>query len=203
MNIICNNCVGARMYEVSGMRFPNPFMWNAINAYDFIKLVEEYDAIDLRNLKMELEQYLNQEHKSVLVTLDNGVKLHFIHYMQDETKDTPVKEKNTNILYKDILSYASGKWGDRLRRSSEPPVFMFTFNYMKKHDPSYKDILDKLIGTGKDLIIVMHDSVETGEVPPNVRIIKFDDETMSLDAGLSRILSGMLFGITTVVDKHI
>lgn len=196
MNIICNNCVGARMYEVSGMQFPNPFMWNAINAYDFIKLVEEYDAIDLRNPEMELERYLNRERESVLVTMDNGVKLHFIHYIQDDTKDVPVKEKNTDILYRDILSYASDKWHSRLRRSSEPPMFMFTFNYMKKDNPSYKDILDKLIGTGKGLIIVMHDSVKTGEVPPNVRIIKFDDETMSLDAGLSRILSGMLFGNT-------
>lgn len=39
-NIICNNCIGARMYEVNNMQFPNLFMWNAINCLDFIKLIE-------------------------------------------------------------------------------------------------------------------------------------------------------------------
>lgn len=193
MNIICNNCVGARMYEVSKIQFPNPFMWNAINAYDFIKLMKDYEKIDLYNPKIELEQYLKQEHKSVLVTLSNDVKLHFIHYMQDETKEQPIKEKNTNILYKDIISYAKEKWYKRVNRSKEPPTFMFTFNYMKKNDKLYTDILEKLLKTKNNLIIIMHDSIETPNVPTNIRIIKFDDDTMSLDAGLSKIIANILF----------
>lgn len=193
MNIICNNCVGARMYEILKMQFPNPFMWNAINAYDFIKLVEEYETINLNNPKIELEQYMGQEHRSVLITLDNGIKLHFIHYMQDDTKKQPVKEKNTNILYKDILLYATEKWRKRLLRNITSPVFMFSFNYMKKENPLYMDILQKLMKTKKNLIIIIHNSIETGEVPSNIRIIRLDDKTMSLDAGLSRIIANSLF----------
>lgn len=193
MNIICNNCVGARMYEVSKIQFPNPFMWNAINAYDFIKLMKDYEKIDLYNPKIELEQYLKQEHKSVLVTLSNDVKLHFIHYMQDETKEQPIKEKSTNILYKDIISYAKEKWYKRVDRSKEQPTFMFAFNYMKKNDKLYTDILEKLLKTKKNLIIIMHDSFETPQVSSNIKIMKFDDDTMSLDAGLSKIIANILF----------
>ncbi len=193
MNIICNNCIGARMYEVSKIQFPNPFMWNAINAYDFIKLMKDYEKIDLYNPKIELEQYLKQEHKSVLVTLSNDVKLHFIHYMQDETKEQPIKEKSTNILYKDIISYAKEKWYKRVDRSKEQPTFMFAFNYMKKNDKLYTDILEKLLKTKKNLIIIMHDSFETPQVSSNIKIMKFDDDTMSLDAGLSKIIANILF----------
>ena len=37
MNIICNNCVGARLYEVTKQQFPNPFMWMSIDIDDYIK----------------------------------------------------------------------------------------------------------------------------------------------------------------------
>lgn len=193
MNIICNNCVGARMYEVSKIQFPNPFMWNAINAYDFIKLMNEYDTLDLEHPTFELETYLNNDYKTVLVTLNNGVKLHFIHHIQDDSKPTPIKEKSTNILYNDILSYAKEKWYKRVDRSKEQPTFMFSFNYMKNNDKLYTDILEKLLKTKKNLIIIMHDSFETPNVPTNIRIIKFDDNTMSLDAGLSKIIANILF----------
>ena len=91
MNIICNNCVGARLYEVTKQQFPNPLMWMAIDYDDYIKLIENYDTIDLSNPKFELETYKGNNYKSVLITLNNDIKLHYIHYIQDDTKETPVK----------------------------------------------------------------------------------------------------------------
>ena len=190
MNIICNNCVGARMYECAHKQFPNPFMWNAINAYDFIKLINEFDTIDLNKPNIELEQYLNQDKQSVLITLDNDVKLHFIHYMLDKTKDVLIKEKNTNILYKDILKYATDKWFNRLKRLNEEPTFMFSFNYMKTTNDVYEDVLYKLLNiTNKQIIIICHDCVDIQQnYSGNIRVIRLDSQTMSLDTGLSKIL---------------
>lgn len=115
MNLIANNCVGARLYEVTEQQFPNPFMWMTIPLNDYIDLMENYDSIDLNNPKFELEVYKQNPYKTVLVTLNNRIKLHFIHYIQDDKKETPVKEMNTNIVYKDILSYFKTKWFRRVK----------------------------------------------------------------------------------------
>ena len=55
MNLIANNCVGARLYEVTEQQFPNPFMWMTIPIDNYIDLMENYDSIDLNNPKFELE----------------------------------------------------------------------------------------------------------------------------------------------------
>ena len=57
MNLIANNCVGARLYEVTEQQFPNPFMWMTIPIDNYIDLMENYDSIDLNNPKFELEVY--------------------------------------------------------------------------------------------------------------------------------------------------
>lgn len=196
MNIICNNCVGARLYEVTKQQFPNPFMWMAIDHNDFIKLVENYDNIDLNNPTFELETYKSNDYKSVLCTLNNDIKLHYIHYIQDDSKETPIKELNTNILYKDILTYAKNKWLNRLNRSKEEPIFLFSFNYMQKDYPTYKIILEKLLNIkSKQIMILVHEGVKIEqEIPNNIKIIYCKNEIMELNgSALANALKNMIF----------
>lgn len=196
MNIICNNCVGARLYEVTKQQFPNPFMWMTIWYEDFIKLINDYDNLDFNNPIFELENYNDNENKSILVTLNNGVKLHYIHYIQDESKYEPIKELNTNILYKDILIYAKKKWFNRLNRSKEEPTFLFSFNYMNPSQESYKVILNKLLTIkNKKLIILVHDEIIIDkEVSPNINIIHCNNDIMELNGGaLANALKNMIF----------
>ena len=196
MNIICNNCVGARLYEVTKQQFPNPFMWMAIDYDDYIKLIENYDNIDLSNPKFELETYKGNDYKSVLITLNNDIKLHYIHYIQDDTKETPVKELNTNILYKDILSYAIQKWKNRLNRSKEEPIFLYSFNYMTPDYPTYKIILDKLLNINdKQIMILVHEGIKIEqEIPDNIKIVYCKNEVMELNGGaLANALKNMIF----------
>lgn len=97
------------MYEVAKKRFLNPFMWSLMSCSDFIKLVNDYDVLRLSNTLFELEYYLKNEYRSVLAVLENGVKVHFIHYIQDDKSDNPTKMNGTEIYYKDIVSYAKEK----------------------------------------------------------------------------------------------
>lgn len=196
MNIICNNCVGARLYEVTKQQFPNPFMWMAIDYDDFIKLIENYDTISINNPKFELETYKGNDYKSVLITLDNTIKLHYIHYIQDDTKEFPVKELNTNILYKDILTYATEKWFNRLNRSKEEPIFLFSFNYMNPTQELYKTILNKLLNIkNKKLIILVHKEINIEkEIPSNINVIYCNNNIMELNGGaLANALKNMIF----------
>lgn len=196
MNIICNNCVGARLYEVTKQQFPNPFMWMSIDYDDFIKLIENYDSIDFNNPTFELETYKNNDYESVLVILDNDIKLHYIHYIQDNSKDTPVKELNTNILYKDILLYASIKWKNRLNRSKEEPIFLYSFNYMLPEYTTYKIILDKLLNIkDKQVMILIHEGITIDrEISNNIKIVYCKNEIMELNGGaLANELKNMIF----------
>lgn len=197
MNIICNNCVGARLYEVTKRQFPNPFMWMIMTPGDFISLANSFDEIDLKNVKFELERYKKNQFDSVLTTLPGDIKLHFIHYIQDDVKIVPTKEKNTNILYKDILGYASEKWYKRLERMNEDPVFVFSFNYMSPDHPAYNETLNQLKQiAAKWLIILMHDGlkIDADGFSNKTDIIKFDHGIMSLNGtNLANAIASYVF----------
>lgn len=182
MNIICNNCVGARLYEVMKQQFPNPFMWNAIQWKEFIRLVNEFDDIRLENMTFELEKYPKNELESVVANLENGLKVHYIHYIQDSRKSTPVRENGVNILYRDILGYAEEKFRNRLNRSKEYPTFLFSFNYMDVNSQKYTRVLNELLKVRKRMTILVHSSTDiAGECPDNIRILRCDDNIMELN----------------------
>lgn len=194
MNLIANNCVGARLYEVTKQQFPNPFMWMTIPVNDYIDLMENYDSIDLNNPKFELEVYKQNTYKTILVTLNNRIKLHYIHYIQDDTKQKPVKELNTNILYKDILPYFKEKWYRRLKRNTEKPVFLYSFNYSKKY--GYNETLKQLLNVKikYKLIILVHKGVQYTNKNTNIKVLECDDSIMELNGGaLARKIKDMIF----------
>ena len=198
MNIICNNCVGARLYEVTKQQFPNPFMWMSINSDDFIYLVQNYDIIDFNNPTFELEKYKLNAYQTVLITLNNKVKLHYIHYIQDDSKNEPVKELNTNILYKDILQYVKNKWFNRLNRNNEQPTFLYSFNYMKIDDEQYMQILNNLLELRKyPLIILVHQNIKIEKnIPSNIRVEYCENDIMELNGGmLANALKEKIFGV--------
>lgn len=196
MNLIANNCIGARLYEVTKQQFPNPFMWMTISIDDYINLIENYDNINLNNPKFEFEYYKENKYKTILVTLNNDIKLHYIHYIQDDTKTKPVKELNTNILYNDILTYSKNKWVNRLKRNKQTPVFLYSFNYIKKNDKNYDTILNKLLNvkTKYKLIILIHKGVKYSNTHKNIKVIECDDSIMDLNgSSLAKKIKNLIF----------
>ena len=198
MNIIANNCIGARLYQITKKQFPNPFMWMTFSSIDdYVKLIENYDNIDLNNPTFELETYKENKHKSVLVTLDNDIKLHYIHYIQDDTKDNPVKESNTNILYKDILTYSKEKWFKRVNRINEEPIFLYSFNNLDINNTFYLKLVNKIlnINTKYKIIILIHKSYELRKsIPKNINIIRLSDKEMKLTTSeLANLIKTQIF----------
>jgi len=108
MNIICNNCVGGRLYEVNNEQFTNPFIWERIDHNDFIYLIKNFNNINFYNTSFKLEYYKSVNYQNVLCIVDNKVPIHFTHYVYDEFTDIPTK-RDLDILYKDILSYCKEK----------------------------------------------------------------------------------------------
>lgn len=180
MNIICNNCVGARLYEVNHIQFNNPFMWCSIKTPDYINLIKNFEMHDFANAKFELEHYYGKTDESVLVTIDDNIQLHYIHHIYDEKAVEPRKERNTDIYYKDIIEYAKDKFSKRVERMTFDNIkFLYSFNYMKEDDEKYYDILKQLDETGMHITCIVHENVKYES--SNLELINCSNETMELN----------------------
>ena len=126
MNIICNSCIGARIYELLELEFKNPFMWNVIKYQDFKSLILNYKSINYENYKIGL--YENEDGLRVaLATFEKDINVYYIHYHQDESY-SDIEKKNIDIYSPDIITYASDKIQKRVRRmkdANETPIIIF------------------------------------------------------------------------------
>ena len=187
-NIICNNCVGARLYEVSNLEFPNPVMWCATYYEDFIYFIKNYDNIDLSKVDFSLNKYWkDKDDLSVVVSYKNKLKFNFIHYIQDDNYDSPVKSKNnTDILYKNILEYSKIKWNNRLKRllNNNNPIFLFSFNFFSEINKNYEELLNKFLSlnTNKKIVLLFSNSInlDNKKIPNNIKILQVEDEILKM-----------------------
>ena len=85
-NLIGNCCTTAFIYKQMNVQFNNPFMWAAIWANDFIKLIQSFDEIDFKN--PELEKYvLNDKELCYSIILNKNIKINYTHYKQGNQND--------------------------------------------------------------------------------------------------------------------
>lgn len=118
MIYICNNCVGARIYQLLNLQFNNPFIWCRITSDDMLFLIQNFNDIDF--LRFELKSYhdilLNQ--KIYGVNVDDKITIWYPHYKYGNY-DTPTKNNNVNgldIFYKNIEEYIIKKYKIRTTR---------------------------------------------------------------------------------------
>ena len=139
-NIITPNCVGARLYKILGTEYPNPFCWCTIGYYDgyikFEDLIRNYDNINFLKTNFTLEYNKELDKTSPVCIIDDKIDLHFIHYIQDETKSEPTIKKTANdsdVYYYDVLNYCKEKYYNRAHRMYNiniEPLFIITLNYI-------------------------------------------------------------------------
>lgn len=178
MNIICNNCIEARLYNVSNKEFNNPFTWCTIYPDEYIKLVKDFDTIDFYNIKVYLEIFQNRKDQSICVELENGVKLHYIHYIY---KNCGFSKNHPEVYSKKIFEYFINLYYRRLDRMinlNEKPLFLFSFNYLGKDFKEYFEVINELESMNdKDIRIIAHNSIIKEH---SKNMILLDDSTMSL-----------------------
>ena len=180
MNIICNNCVGGRLYEVRKEQFSNPFIWERIEHSDFIYLIKNFEIIDFTNVKFSLEYYKSKDYQNVLCKVDNKISIHFTHYVYDNEIDTLTK-RNLDILYKDIIKYCKEKYFTRLSRMNSNPIFVYSLNGFYYSDEEYnKRIKDISLILNKNIYIITYLSKQINiELPNNIKVVYVDDNIMN------------------------
>lgn len=183
-----------------GKKLTNQFQWCGIDLKDFVYLAKHWREMDMTNVKFELETRLYQTRESVLCTVDDKVKVHYSHYLQDEDFDTPGKCERYKYcrLSRDIVSYARDKYFSRMGRTDEQPTFVYCFNLWDMRHPKtrkeYPVALKELLSIEEPLVVLMHESVDIGdlEVPGNVKIVKVPDSELTF---CSEYMVNTLIGI--------
>lgn len=124
-NLIGNCCVDSFIYQQRGLKFNNPFMWSAIWADDFIKLIERFDNINFK--EPELEKYiLNEKEQCYTIILDKDIKINYTHYKQGSQND------NHRIVGPDLYDWKAYEYTyntflertDRMLNDNIKPCFL-------------------------------------------------------------------------------
>lgn len=140
MNIICNNCVGGRVYEIKGMQYTNPFIWNLISPDDFFYLMINYKSINYKNAFIYIKD------NNYYINIDKKIDILYPHHYKNSKykKLTKITNKSvTNIYYYKMKDYLISRYFARVERMiNEPPIFVLddkynksypTFNFTKEH----------------------------------------------------------------------
>lgn len=180
MNIICNNCVGGRLYEIRKEQFSSPFIWERIEHSDFIYLIKNFEKINFTNAEFSLEYYKSKDYQNVLCKVDNKISIHFTHYVYDKETNTPTK-RNLDILHKDITEYCKTKYFNRLNRMKDNPIFVYSLNRFHYSDEEYhKRIKDISLILDKNIYIITYESKQISiELPNNIKVIYVSDDVMN------------------------
>ncbi len=143
MNIICNNCVGGRIYQQLNKQYNNPFIWNIIFYNSYKNLITLIDKINFTNFSIKLKKEIIRD-KYACVLIDNLVEVHYIHYIQNSKHKILTKQNNgVDIYFNDILSYTNDKYISRLNRMNiNENIFILVDD--EKVNLSDNDILDFL-----------------------------------------------------------
>jgi uncharacterized protein (DUF1919 family) len=154
MNIICNNCVGGRLYQQLNVEYNNPFIWCRIYYKSFKKLICNFYTIDFHDIKYDDTYEI--DNKRTHIILNNSIELNYTHYIQNSKFDTPTKQNNgIDIYYNDIKSYTINKYLSRLNRMNIKDDNIFILIDAENVHLTIDDINDflKLKLNGKKILV--------------------------------------------------
>lgn len=143
MNIISNNCFsGLVTSRIFNSQAENPFFYVWMRDEDFIKLVENWDSIDLHNIsscyvdddylstlsESEVKRFKsgwNKTGNKVLgsIIVDDLVRVNFVHY-NEVPENKKEKVVGTDRKVHNLLEYLKSKWFERLERMNGEPFFV-------------------------------------------------------------------------------
>ncbi len=141
--------MGAQLYKSCiKSDYMNPFAWSSMKIEDFLKLIENYDILDFRNIKCELiknEAKTLCEYGSIVpkITIDNCVEVFYCHYQQKDKYKSP-KKIGGYTYHNKINEYAVNEYFKRLERMTEPPVFLWQLTGNEWYNPHNLDIINEL-----------------------------------------------------------
>lgn len=134
MNLICNNCAGARVYEIFRAPYTNPFMWSLVRPDEFVHLINHYNDIDFHKRELVLVE------NTLSIRIDNAVTIVFIHHFKDERYPEYIKINENNKMqarYRDMDKHILEHYDNRVLRMIGQPTFLISDKYNKFCNGTY------------------------------------------------------------------
>jgi uncharacterized protein (DUF1919 family) len=175
-NIVCNDCVGARIYQEKNCNYRNPFAWCLVHPKDFAILYKNYNTINFKKYRLAKD---GQWYK---IIVDEKFAIYYPHYRYDPNSKEPKPKKpgDLNIYYDKIEDYIKDRYERRVERMSGEPIFLIDDNetdliggrcaFSEEDLKKYVDRDDCIISTsnrnvkGKNVVYKPLRKISTGEV---------------------------------------
>ena len=128
MQIVANNCLGGYIYRHYNAKFLTPFVWNAISPDDYLKLVQNIRNINFNNVNMSIDVNTKKKSKDkfVVVEMEYGIKLNFLHHNENDKFLTPTKTNAITLECKNIINkYFKETFTRRSKRMNLKDGFIF------------------------------------------------------------------------------
>lgn len=134
--IICNNCFGGHLYEVTNRPYNTPTVGLYFFAEDYIKFIENlknYLTEDINFIQQSRFEECHVEHQTLnypIGILSNNLEIHFLHYKSEEEAKTKWNRRKARIIENKILvimndqNRFSENLMDRFNTIKFPKVFL-------------------------------------------------------------------------------
>lgn len=137
MNLICNNCVGGRLYQQLNVSYNNPFIWAHIYYSTFRKIILDFNKINFYKYSFRNKNAISQ------IVIENCIELNYTHYIYDKNYNNATQIENTlDIRCNDIKKYTIDKYTARLKRMNKKDKTIFILIDHENLKLTDKDIND-------------------------------------------------------------
>jgi len=101
-SLISNNCWGAEIYPILGMKYLTPFVGLYINAPCYIKLLKNFRVVIQEKLRfIEKSKYKNNKPKYPIATIGGEIEIHFMHYKNNQEVQDKWSRRVSRIVTSD------------------------------------------------------------------------------------------------------
>lgn len=181
MNIISNNCCGARLYQVTNIMFNNPFVWMILSYDSIYYLLNHFTEINWLNYDFEKSSLRKN---TFIISVDNKIKIHYVHYYFDPKAKTLIKQKENawtgDIKYCRIWEFINEKYLSRVKRMmdlKEEPMFLIKEDEFSSINSKHSlDDIANCSSSYKRIIITKNNNIKRNDnICKTILINKIED----------------------------
>ena len=203
MNLIGNCCISSYLLRKWGFGNTNPFTWVDMDFDSFYNLLTDYENINWKNIEMthRLHPY-NKSQKVFELTIDNKVKLAFIHMLYDANAKCPIV-RGTDIYYCKIWEYIVQKYFEHLQimlESNKEPIFVNEWEHLNYDETAFEKLLNTDL---KYKVVVITYNIKFKNIKKNNLLVIYDPHGRGVDMLVQEIdfQIGMLIHIVKKLNS--
>ena len=145
MNLIGNCCISNFLLRLYGFGNTNPFTWVDMDFNSFYNLLTDYENINWKNIELSHRQHPYNKGQEVFeLTIDEKVKLTFIHMIYDPRATQPIV-RGSDVRYCKIWEYIVSKYQEHVKimlENGKAPMFVHEWEHLDYDEAAFEKLLN-------------------------------------------------------------